>query len=339
MGQQEDQMIALVTGGGGFLGRSIVKKLIDRGDFVRILSRKTYPELDELGVESIQGDIRDRDFVLNACQGVDVVFHVASKVEHWGKWQDFFDTNVKGTEHVIDGCKIHGVRRLVYTSSPSVIFEHEDLCNVDENYPYAKKFDSYYAATKCKAEQLVIASNGIENLKTVALRPHLIWGPGDTHLIPGIIENAKKGRLVRVGRKQNVVDFTYVENAADAHLKACDKLQTNPVVAGQVYFISQDEPVQLWEFVNTLLEKLSIPKVNRRIPTKMAYSLARMYELIYQVLPLQGNPRLTRFLAGQLTYSHYFNISKAKRDLSYSPQVSTLEGLEKLLDSIQKNSI
>lgn len=339
MGREEDQMNALVTGGGGFLGQYIVKKLIGRGDFVRILARGSYRELSELNVEVIQGDIRDREVVIASCQNIDVVFHLASKIGHWGKWKDFFDTNVNGTKNVLEGCKNHSVTRLIYTSSPSVVFHHQDLCDVDESYPYPNKFDSYYAATKCQAEQLVIASNGIGNLETVSLRPHLIWGPGDTHLIPGIIENARKGRLMMVGSKQNIVDFTYVENAADAHLQACDQLLMNPGVAGQVYFISQDEPVYMWKFLNNLLERLSIPKVNRRISTKLAYAFAGISEIVYRKLPIKGEPRLTRFLAGQLSCSHYFDISKAKQDLEYSPQVSTEDGIEKWLEDIQKNSI
>lgn len=337
MGREEVELRALVTGGGGFLGQHIVKKLIDQGVFVRILSRKAYPKLDKLGVESIQGDIRDRALVIESCRGIDVVFHVASKVDHWGLWEDFYDTNVRGTQYVIEACKINGIRRLIYTSSPSVVFDHQDLLEVDESHPYSSKFDSYYAATKCEAEQLIIAANGNNNLKTVALRPHLIWGPGDTHLIPEVIQNAKKGRLVKVGGKQNIVDFTYVENVADAHLLACDKLLTNPDVAGEVYFISQEEPVYLWDFINVLLKRLGIPQVNRRISTKLAYSIARVYEIIYRKLPLKGKPRVTRFLVGQLACSHYFDISKAKNDLNYSPQISTKEGLERLLASIQQS--
>ena len=335
MGREEVEMRALVTGGGGFLGQYIVKKLIGRGAFVRILSRKNYPELDKLGVESIQGDIRDRATVIESCRDIDVVFHVASKVEHWGLWEDFFDTNVRGTQYVIEGCKINGIKRLIYTSSPSVVFNHQDLLDVDESHPYSSNFDSYYAATKCEAEQMVIASNGNNNLKTVALRPHLIWGPGDTHLIPEIIQKAKKGQLVKVGNKRNIVDFTYVENVADAHLQACDKLLTNPVVAGAVYFISQEEPIHLWDFINILLKRLDIPQVNRRISTTIAYSIARVYEIVYRKLPLKGKPRVTRFLVGQLACSHYFNISKAKHELDYSPKVSTADGLDRLLASIQ----
>ncbi len=330
-------MKALVIGGGGFLGRYIVERLLARGDFVRVLSRRSYPDLGV--VESIQGDIRDPKVVIDSCQNIDAVFHVAAKVGHWGKWQDFYNTNVKGTENVLEACELHGVARLIYTSSASVVFDQSDLSSVDESYPYPRKYDSHYTATKAKAEQQVIAANGGDKLKTVALRPHLIWGPRDTHLVPGIVDNARKGRLAMIGNRPNMVDFTYVENVADAHLQACDQLLKNPDVAGQVYFITQDEPIHLWEFVNNLLEGFDIPPVNRRVSTKVAYALAGISELIYRKLPLKGKPRLTRFLAGQLACSHYFDISKAKRDLGYFPKVSKEEGMKRLLDYVQKHPI
>ncbi len=335
MGSDQDQIRALVIGGGGFLGRYIVKRLLAKGDFVRVLSRRSYPDLGVM--ESVHGDIRDPEVVMDSCRDIDVVFHMAAKIGHWGKWRDFYDTNVKGTENVIKACDFHGVGRLIYTSSASVIFDHSDLSSVDESYPYPSKYDSHYAATKAKAEQLVIVANEGDHLRTVALRPHLIWGPGDTHLIPGIVDSARKGRLAMIGNKRNMVDFTYVENVADAHLLACDQLLKSPDVAGQVYFITQDEPIHLWEFVNDLLEGFDLPPVNRRVSTKMAYALAGISEVIYRKLSLKGEPRLTRFLAGQLACSHHFDISKAKRDLGYFPKVSMKEGMKRLLDYVQKN--
>jgi len=323
-------MKALVTGGGGFLGRYIVEKLAARGDSVRVLGRSRYPELERLGVEAVQADLRDKTAVTRACEKIDVVFHVAALPALWGRWRDFYGINVQGTENVLAGCRAQGVPRLVYTSTPSVVFDRSDLCNVDESYPYPARHDCYYAQTKAVAERLVLAANG-KGLLTAALRPHLVWGPRDNHLIPKVLERARAGQLFIVGDGSNKVDITYVENAADAHLQAADHLQAGSRVAGQAYFISQGEPVLLWDFVNLLLEKLGVAKVTRRISYRAAMGLGAVLEGIHRLLFLRREPRMTRFLAAQLAKSHYFDISRARRDFGYAPRVSTAAGLELLV--------
>ncbi len=327
-------MRALVTGGGGFLGRHIVFKLLARGDSVRALGRNRYSELEQLGVESVQADIRDRDAVVHACQDADIVFHAAARVGHWGRWSDFYEANLEGTKNIIEGCKAHGVPRLVYTSTPSVVFDGRDMCGVDETCPYPARYISQYAATKAMAERYVINSNGEGGLATVALRPHLVWGPGDRHLIPALLRHARKGGLVMVGDGKNRVDVTYVENAADAHLLAGDRLAGDSVVAGQIYFISQGEPVYLWDFVNTLLAALNIPPVHKRISFRTARFTAGILEAMHRSLPLRGEPPITRFLASQMAFSHFFDISRARRDLGYQPRISTSEGLERYIETI-----
>lgn len=332
-------MRALVTGGGGFLGRYIVERLVAKGDFVRVLGRHHYPELDKLGVETIQADIRDREETTKACRNIDIVFHVASRVGHWGKWEEFYDINFVGTKNVVEGCKAHNVHRLVYTSSPSVVFHESDLCGVDETYPYPARYKSHYAETKAMAEKYVIASNGKEGLLTTVLRPHLVWGPRDNHLIPALVHRARKGELIMVGDGKNKVDFTYVENVADAHLLAGDRLTDGSSVAGQIYFISQGEPVIIWDFVNDLLTKLKIPPVQKRISFRTARLVGSILEAVYRLFPFRGEPRITRFLAAQMAYSHYFNISKAKRDLGYEPRISTSEGLERLIKYLRESDV
>ena len=328
-------MRTLVIGGGGFLGRYIVERLVARGDVVRVLARQPYPELEKLGVESIQADIRDFEAVRNACRNNDIVFHVAAKVGHWGRWEEFYSINYRGTINVVEGCKTHNVPHLVFTSSPSVVFDGTDMCDVDETYPYPVRYTSYYAETKAMAEKQVIAANGKGGLMTVVLRPHLVWGPRDNHLIPALLHRAKKNQLRIVGDGKNKVDLSYVENVADAHLLAGDRLRENSTVAGQVYFISQGEPVYLWDFLNKLLARLNIPQVKKRVSLGTARFAGGILELLYKSFPLKGDPRITRFLAAQMAYAHFFNITKAKRDLGYEPRISTSEGLERLVNFLQ----
>ena len=233
-------LTALVTGGGGFLGRAVVEQLLARGDRVRSLARGVYPDLAALGVEVLRGDLRDAQAVGQACAGCDVVFHVAAKSGIWGRYDTYFEPNVRGTHNVLAACREHGVPRLVYTSSPSVIFDGRSMEGVDESTPYPHKYHSHYSATKALAEQAVLAANG-ETLHTLALRPHLIWGPWDNHLVPRIVRQGQAGTLRRVGDGTNKVDTTYIDNAARAHLVAADALETNPRAAGRPFFISQGE--------------------------------------------------------------------------------------------------
>lgn len=323
-------MKALVTGGGGFLGRYIVAELLARGDSVRVLGRSRYPALEQQGVEAIQADIREEEAVVKALEGIDVVFHVAALPVLWGKWEELYSINVDGTRNVLQACKRQGVRRLVYTSTPSVVFDQTDLCAIDEAYPYPDRYICHYPATKAIAEKLVLDAHAKGDLLTVALRPHLVWGPGDRHLIPRVLERAKAGQLYIVGDGSNRVDITYVENAAAAHVLAADCLQPGAPVAGRAYFISQGEPVLLWDFINQLLERIGVPKITKAVSYRAAWTIGAFLELLYGVLPLRGEPRMTRFLASQLARSHYFDITRARRDLGYSPRVSTAEGLERL---------
>ncbi|HNO78947.1 MAG TPA: NAD-dependent epimerase/dehydratase family protein [Phycisphaerae bacterium] len=320
---------ALVTGGGGFVGREIVERLTARGMRVRTLARGAYRELATLGVQVVQGDLRDRRTVLAACHGCDVVFHVAARAGAWGRFVDFYEPNVIGTENVIAGCRKHGVGRLVFTSSPSVIFGGEDQTGIDESVGYPERFASHYSATKALAEQLVLKAND-RTLRTIALRPHLVWGPGDNHIVPRVVAQGRSGTLRIIGDGSQLVDVTYIDNAADAHLCAFDAMTRNDAVGGRAYFISQGEPVKLWDIINGILEAAGLPKVTKRIPRGVAKTAAGAMECVHRILRLKGEPRLTRFVVEQMSTTHYFNIDAARRDLGYEPKVSTEEGLVRL---------
>lgn len=327
-------MVALVTGGGGFLGRFIVEQLLARGDRVRSFARRPYPELAALGVEVIHGDITARRALVAACAGVDCVFHAAALAGIGVAWEPFEQTNVVGTRHVIEACRQQRVPRLVYTSSPSVTFAGVDQSGIDEatlpDMAWMEANGAHYSRSKAIAEQAVLAANG-SALRTCALRPHLIWGPRDAHLIPRLIDRARRGRLRRVGDGTNLVDICYVENAATAHLAAAAALaKAESTVAGRAYYLSQGEPVNCWQWIDQILELAELPPVRKSISYKTAWRLGAVCEAVYRKLPLRGEPPMTRFLAAQLARSHWYDIGAARRDLRYKPTVSTAEGMSRL---------
>ena len=328
-------MNALVTGGGGFLGRYIVEQLLARGDRVHVLSRGSYPQLDALGVGSVRADLADRDAVVEACRGVDVVFHVAAVAGIWGPWEHFYSINVRGTQNIVEGCRRHGVGRLVFTSSPSVTFDGTDQNGVDESAPYPTRWLCHYPHTKALSEQHVLAANGTDGLLTCSLRPHLIWGPRDRHLIPRLLARARSGRLRRVGDGANLIDMIYVENAAAAHLQAADALAADSPLAGRAYFISQGAPVNCWDWIDEILALANLPPIEKSISLSAAWKLGAALETLWRVLRLKSEPPMTRFLAAQLGASHYFDISRARRDFGYRAAVSTEEGMRRLADELK----
>ncbi len=329
--QRNSPTRALVTGAGGFLGLYVVERLVARGVKVRGLCRGRYAALGTLGVEAVQADLRDREAVAKACEGIDVVFHVAGVAGVWGPWRYFHAINTLGAENVIAGCLRHGVRRLVYTSSPSVTFAGGDQCGVDESAPYPQRWLCHYPHSKALAEQAVLAANGRRDLLTCSLRPHLIWGPRDNHLIPRLIARAKAGRLRRVGDGSNLIDMVYVENAADAHLLAAEALELpDSPVAGAAYFISQGEPVNCWDWIDAILELAGLPKVDKAISLAAAQRLGAALEMVYGALRVKREPPMTRFLAMQLGTSHYFDMGRARRDFGYAPRVGAEEGMRRL---------
>ncbi|MDB5390630.1 MAG: hypothetical protein JWM11_6276 [Planctomycetaceae bacterium] len=320
----------LVTGGGGFLGLYITEQLVARGDQVRVLCRGRYSRLDELNVETIQGDVRDAGIVGQACEGMDVVFHTAAVPGIWGPWEHYYGINTVGTQNVLNGCLQANVRKLLYTSSPSVIYDGKDHLKVDESYPYPTSYLCNYPRSKALAERAILEANGRNGLATAALRPHLIWGPRDNHLIPRLIERARSGRLRRVGNGQNLISMSYVENAATAHLQAADRLEIGSPVAGQAYFINEPEPVRLWDWVDEILGQAGLPPLKKQISATLAYSIGAACEAAYTLLRKKSEPPMTRFLALQLSGSHYYSVDKAHRDFGYAPAISVAEGMRRM---------
>ena len=320
-------MRVLVTGGGGFLGLYITEQLVARGENVRVLCRGTYPRLNALGVETVRGDVREAGLVANACSGMDVVFHTAAVPGIWGPWKYYHSINTVGTQNVLEACLAANVRKLIYTSSPSVIYDGLDHHGVDESHPYPASYLCHYPHSKALAEQAVLAANGKQGLLTAALRPHLIWGPRDNHLIPRLIERARSGRLRRVGDGTNLISMSYVENAANAHLQALDRLEPGSPVAGEAYFINEPEPVNLWNWVDDILALAGEPPLQTEISARAAYIIGAVCEATYATLRIQSEPPMTRFLALQLSGTHYYSVAKAQQDFGYQCPISVAEGM------------
>ncbi len=330
-------MKALVTGGGGFLGRAIVQRLRERGNDVRTFQRGRYADLESLGIECFRGDLSNVDTLASAIEGCDVVFHVAAKVGVWGKYREFYNSNVVGTRNVLELCKRYGVAKLVYTSSPSVIFSGHDDGGLNESAPYPRHYLSPYPETKALAERLVLAANS-QQFATIVLRPHMIWGPGDTHIVPRVLKLAQAGRLRLVGDGRNLVDSTYIDNAATAHVLAVDRLACVAPCAGRAYFITNGEPLPIAELLGKILSAASLTPDLPSIPPSVAYSLGAVMESLHRVLRLSGEPLMTRFVARELATAHWFDISASKRDLGYEPAISIDEGINRLARSLQRSA-
>ena len=324
-------MKIVVTGGAGFLGRAVCAALQREGHDVTSFQRGHSAELAAAGVRQVRGDLADADAVHAALAGHEAVFHVAAKAGAWGSYASYFDANVRGTRHVLAAMRAHGIPTLVHTSTPSVTHSgRTPVEGTDEaTTPLGRHFKAPYPATKLIAEREVLAANG-PTLATVALRPRLIWGPGDTQLLPRLVERARAGRLRYIDGGHNRMDTTYIDNAAQAHLDAFAALKPGAACAGRAYFISNGEPREVHRIVDDLLAAAGEPPVRRSVPYAVAYAAGAVLEPAWKLLRLAGEPPMTRFLAEQLSTPHWYDISAARRDFGYVPRVSVDEGLARL---------
>ncbi|HVB72489.1 MAG TPA: NAD-dependent epimerase/dehydratase family protein [Ktedonobacteraceae bacterium] len=324
-------MEMLVTGGTGFLGKRLAAMLLYEGHHVRIMGRNmaSVSALLAQGAMPFVADLRDKDAVMAACAGVDVVFHAGALSAPWGKRADFFAINVGGTEAVLAGCKAHGVKRVVYVSSPSVVFDGGDQQLLTEDAPYPRRFASVYSLTKKLGEDRVRVA-AAWGLETVIVRPKAIFGPGDTSLLPRLIDAARRGRLPQIGDGRNLVDLTYVDNVAHAMLLA----SASKAVVHKTYTITNDAHVPLWEVIRVVLWRLSLSAELRRVPLPVALAAASVME--WRAALTGKEPLLTRYSAAILARTQTYDISAAKRDLGYAPPVSIEEGIEKTLRALEE---
>jgi nucleoside-diphosphate-sugar epimerase len=322
-------MNALVTGGGGFIGSALVRDLIRTGYDVTSFSRGDYPEIRRKGAKTIMGDVTDINSVLKATENIDIVFHVAAKAGLAGSYKKYYETNVTGTENILKACKLNKIKYLIYTSSASVVFDGDDIKGANESMPYPARPLSYYTATKALAEQMVLQANS-PRLSTIALRPHLVYGPGDNHLLPGIIKQAKAGKLRQIGSGKNLIDVSYIDNVVMAHLNAADSFINSPESSGRAYFITNGEPVLLWDFLNMMLKASGIEPVKKYVPAWSAIIFSVLDEVLHKTILRTSEPLLTKLLVMELSRSHWFDINNACRFLNYDPVISNIEGLHRM---------
>ncbi len=333
MGGKENSIKVLVTGGGGFLGMAIVKRLLENGYSVSSFSRSEYPEFQALGVQAFRGDLADRDSVSSAVENQDIVIHSGALAGFWGPAKNFYHSNVLGTQNIVDACLEFKVKKLLYISSASVVFSGKDIENGGPDIPYPKKHQNHYSRTKRLGEKLVLEANN-EALKTISLRPHIILGPGDKHILPRLIDRAKSGKLRIIGNGRNFIDIVYIDNLVDACMCTLEAMDNSSECLGKSYFITNGQPVLLWDFINELLSGINQTRITKKIPAPVALVIAKTLTGITRILIPAKEPVLTPYLVKELSQNHWFNIEYSKRDLGYDPKVSNKETLEKLIQGL-----
>lgn len=349
-----EQRWCAVTGGRGFAARHLVEMLLRAGDYsVRVADLGPAIKLDPheedgaLGTALRSGravyiaaDLRNKAQVSKAFEGVEVVYHMAAPDSSINNYQLHYSVNVEGTKNVIDVCIECKVKRLIYTSSPSVVFDGiHGIINGDESMPYPDKLNDSYSETKAEGEKLVIKANGRDGLLTCCIRPSSIFGPGDKLLVPSLASAARAGKSkFIIGDGNNMYDFTYVENVVHAHVCA-DRALTSSVdaekAAGQAFFITNMEPIRFWEFVSLILEGLGYERPTIKIPAGVMMPVAHVVERAYKFFSRYGMsvPQLTPSRIRLLTCTRTFDCSKARRLIAYEPIVSLEEGLKRTIES------
>ena len=333
---------SFVTGGLGFVGRHLAARLVERGDDVHVGDIHQSAHGESSG-RYLQADVTDAESLRRAFAGKDVVFHVASLVQTKQADADLvWAVNHGGTKLVLEVCRELGVKRLVYVSSASVVYEGGNIENGDESLPYASSSQAPYADSKIAAERAVLDANGIGGLQTCAIRPHVVFGPGDGRFLPALIERAKTGRLkYGVGRGRKISDFTYIDNLIDALVAVEESLEEGVKVGGEAYFVTNGEPLGFWDFVDKVLVAMGQPTTRGRVPYSVAYVAAMIAETVDALLGKPTGPEngLTRFAIRYMCTHHYFSIDKARRDFGYEPTVTIDEGIRRTIDALRRDGV
>jgi len=319
-------MNVLVTGATGFLGFHLAEKLKEKGYQVTATGRdrKKGNELRNKGISFVACDLTDEEKTIALCKNQDIIFHAAALSSPWGKYEDFYEANVKTTKNIIQGCKTYHPERLIYVSTPSIYFNHDERIGVKEDDSLPTSFANHYAHTKWLAEQEIQQAFS-EGISTITIRPRALFGPRDTTIIPRLIRANEKGSLPLFGDGKVLMDITYVGNVVDA-LLLC--IHSSPQTLGQTYNITNGEPVYLIDMLRLLFSKFNIPLQPKYIAYSTAFRLAHTMEWFYRLFRIQKEPLLTRYTVSVLGKSQTLNITKAKNELGYNPSISVKEGLD-----------
>ena len=320
----------LVTGGCGFIGRALAEGFIALGHKVTVLdmSERNQPA----GASFVRCDIRDQAALIQACAGMDSIIHSASVVHTANnRADDIWAINHGGSLNVIEACKVHRIPRLVYISSASAMYEGRDIENGDESLPYSRISQAPYADSKIQAEKDSLKFSGSAQTLSCAIRPHVVFGPGDQRFIPAIVEKAQQGKLKRaIGKRDKLSDFTYISNLVDAVIAAEQRLNNGSPVCGQAYFVTNGEPRAFFDFVEEFLTELGYPPITGTVPYWLAYAVAAIAESWNGLKggALAKENGLSRFAVRYMVTHHYFNIAKAQRELDWSPAISLQQGIK-----------
>ena len=326
-------MKILVTGGMGFVGHGVASSLVSAGHEVHVLGRAQSPPKSKLiyGLHYHCHDLTKGMEEADWFREFTTVFHVAAKAGIGGRYEEYRLANLVATERLLQACQQKGVERFIYTSTPSVTFSIGPIRGGDESLPYFEENLSPYASTKALAEQAVLGADQSNQMRTLALRPHLIWGTGDPHLLPRVIARHRQGKLKKIGKGKNLVDLTHVDNVVHGHVCAFRAMLSNPSLGGKAYFISQNDPVNLWDWLNEIFEMLELPHLEKTVSFRNAYRIGWLLEKIWALYPLASDPPMTRFVASQLAHDHWFSGCAAERDLHYKPLLNMTEAMDKTL--------
>jgi nucleoside-diphosphate-sugar epimerase len=317
---------AFVTGGSGFIGGRLIERLVADGNEVRALARSegSGRKVAALGAEPVNGDLADRAALKAGAEGCEVTYHAAAKVGDWGPWPEFLRDTVEGTRNVIEASAAAGARRLVHVSSEAVLIAGEPLVNVDERKPRRPDSKAYYPRSKAMAEEIAVNASR-DGFETVVVRPRFVWGAGDETLLPELIGMVKSGRFAWVGGGRHRTDVTHVDNVVHGLRLAAEKGD-----AGEIYFVTDDEPVVFREFVSAMLGTQGVDPPERSMPAALAGALAAGGETAWRLLRLKGAPPLTRFAYWVSSQECTIDISKAKQQLGYQPVLTRADGMEEL---------
>ncbi|SFN33096.1 NAD-dependent epimerase/dehydratase family protein [Dokdonella immobilis] len=324
-------MQILLTGATGFLGRAITTALLEQGHRVRALVRSENRELGTLGVELRIGLATEFESVCAAADGCEAIVHAAGCSDPLASIEQYHDANVRSTDCMLGACELVGVPRLLLTSCANAVIGSDDLEGVDERQPYPQKWPSAYGHTKALAEQRVLAANG-ERLATCVLRPHLLWGAGETRILPALLDLARRGKLRLFGEPDKKIDPCHIDNAAHAHALALGKLENGSALAGKAYFVGQGEPMSIETFLNALLRAGGFPPEKRRLASLTAHALATAARAGAD----STSPLINPYILELFSHASWFNLGAARRDFGYAPKLSTAEGMSRLFTALTR---